>query len=342
MYEEGGSAGRNKRQIFETPQAGVGGWAAVHGVSPTNDRLCEGQQRRPSTRSRRNSAFDSFVPAWQPGKMKRLPLLILTLLGSCGVAAAAEPPVCGYQIRRTYPHDPQAFTQGLLYRDGFLFESTGLEGRSTIRKVRLENGTVVKRIALPPSLFGEGIADWGDEILSLTWRHGTGFRWNIGTFQRTGQFSYRGEGWGLTQDGKNVILSDGSAKLRFLDPLTMRERRSVTVSTDGKPVLNLNELEWVGGEILANVWQTDRIARIDPVSGNVKAWIDLSGLRRLVGAHRSDDVLNGIAYDREGGRLFVTGKNWPKLFEVTLVNGTENSSTSPPCPSLGTTKRTHR
>lgn len=267
--------------------------------------------------------------------MKYLSPLLLLALGSCAAAATAKPPVCGYQVKRVYPHDRQAFTQGLLYRDGFLFESTGLEGRSTIRKVHLDSGAVVAQIPLAPDLFGEGLADWGGELLSLTWRHGIGFRWNMATLRSSGQFSYRGEGWGLTHDGARMILSDGSDQLRFLDPATMRERGSVAVKAHNEPVRNLNELEWVKGEVLANVWQTDLIARIDPASGDVKAWIDLTGLRRLAGASGPDDVLNGIAYDMRGDRLFVTGKNWPKLFEIKLVASKRASGANVSCPPLG-------
>lgn len=256
----------------------------------------------------------SLMPA-----MRRPALLSIALaLAPIATPATAELPVAGYEVVKTYPHDPHAFTQGLFYRDGHLFESTGLEGQSTIRKVRIEDGAVVKSVALPPTLFGEGIVDWKEEIVSVTWRDGIGFRWDRETFARTGEFRYDGEGWGLTQDGSNLILSDGTAWLRFLYPATMTTVRRVEVTAEGEPVANLNELEWVDGEIFANVWMTDRIARIDPASGHVTGWIDLAGLGTISGRCGVEDVLNGIAYDSERDRLFVTGKNWPRLFEIDL------------------------
>ena len=242
------------------------------------------------------------------------PLLFFAL----ATPVPAAVPVQSYQVQRTYPHDPGAFTQGLFIRDGILYESTGQEGESTVRKVRLEDGKVLQSVSLPPSQFGEGSTDWGKEIISLTWRSGVGYRWDRATLKPLGSFRYPGEGWGLTQDGRNLILSDGTATLRFLDPATFKERRRVRVTANGKPVTQINELEWVKGEILANIWQTDLIARIDPQSGAVKGWIDLSGLNRLAGGDSVDNVLNGIAYDAKNDRLFVTGKRWSKLFEIKL------------------------
>lgn len=224
----------------------------------------------------------------------------------------------GVRVVRSYPHDPAAFTQGLIYRDGKLYESTGLEGASTIREVRLEDGKVLRSVALPASLFGEGIVDWKRELISITWRSGIGFRWDRASFRKLGEFRYPGEGWGLTRNRREIIMSDGTAVLRFLDPVTLAERRRLTVVEDGLPLINLNELEWVKGEILANVWLTDTIARIDPRTGRVKGRIDLSALRP--GAGRGDDeVLNGIAYDAARDRLFVTGKLWPRLYEIKLA-----------------------
>ena len=245
--------------------------------------------------------------------------LVAATLYFAAPAPAATLPTCGYEVLQTYPHDPQAFTQGLLYRDGDLFESTGLEGRSTVRRVRIKDGLVLKQVALPSTLFGEGLAEWKQELVSVTWRSGKGFRWDANTLRKTGEFSYPGEGWGLTQDGKHLILSDGTATLRFLEPQTMREVKRLPVSAGGRPVPNLNELEWVNGEIFANVWLTDLIVRIDPGTGNVKSVINLSGLRTGIGVNNRDHVLNGIAYDRKGNRLFVTGKNWPKLFQIRLT-----------------------
>lgn len=244
---------------------------------------------------------------------------LLFLLALVAAPAAAELPVQGYEIAATYPHDPGAFTQGLFFRDGYLFESTGLIGRSTVRKVRLEDGQVLHAVRLPGRLFGEGITDWGDEIVGVTWQDQVGYRLDMATMTAKGRFTYSGEGWGLAQDGKAIILSDGTPILRFLDPVTMRETRRVHITAEGVPVDKLNELEWVKDELLANIWQSNRIARIDPETGEVKSWIDLSGLDRLAGKSGPNDVLNGIAYDAAGDRLFVTGKLWPKLFEIRLT-----------------------
>lgn len=249
----------------------------------------------------------------------RVPLLLLALLlGGCSPSLAQETPVYGYRIVRAYPHDPAAFTQGLFWRHGRLYESTGLHGRSTIREVRLEDGKVLRSVSLPPHHFGEGIVDRGDEIVSLTWQDQIGFRWRLSDFAQLGSFRYAGEGWGLTRDRTAIYMSDGTAQLRVLDPATLRERRRIEVTDRGRPVTSLNELEYVKGEILANVWMTSRIARIDPATGRVKGWIELDGLVRDTAAGE-DGVLNGIAYDAAGDRLFVTGKNWSRLYEIDLV-----------------------
>lgn len=218
-----------------------------------------------------------------------------------------------------YPHDPRAFTQGLFFLDGALFESTGLEGQSTIRRVNIDDGRVLQQVSIPRTMFGEGIVNWGDQIISITWQDGVGFRWDRATFRQLGTWRYRGEGWGLTQDGQNIIMSDGTPQLRFLDPATLTERRRVTVTDNGQPVGELNELEWVNGEVFANVFQTPRIARIDPASGRVTGWIDLSAITAQMRNAPGADVLNGIAYDAATDRLFVTGKNWPRLYEIDLV-----------------------
>lgn len=227
-------------------------------------------------------------------------------------------PVFGYQIVRSYPHDSGAFTQGLVYLDGHLYEGTGLNGRSSIRKVRLETGEVLQIQNLDAQYFGEGIAVWRDALIQLTWQSGVGFVYDRATFKRTKTFTYRGEGWGLTHDGKRLIMSDGTPWLRFLDPVSLQEVGKLQVKDAGAPVDDINELEFVKGEIYANVWNTDRIARIAPATGRVTGWIDLKG---LLGARESAaaDVLNGIAYDAAGDRLFVTGKLWPRLFEITPV-----------------------
>lgn len=245
----------------------------------------------------------------------------------CGLAAlplrggAAPPiPVYTYQVVHAFPHDVGAFTQGLFYAGGALYESTGLQGQSTVRKVRLETGEVLRKVDLPADVFGEGIAAWGNRIIALTWQSQVGFVLDLQSFAITQRFSYTGEGWGLTHDTRQLIMSDGSNELRFLDPQTLREVRRLAITADGRPVGRLNELEWVEGEIFANIWQTDRIARIDPKTGRVTAWIDLGGLLPL--PYRIPDytdVLNGIAYDAKGRRLFVTGKRWPKVFEIRLV-----------------------
>lgn len=243
----------------------------------------------------------------------------LLLAGAFALPAAAEVPVQGYEVVRDYPHDPKAFTEGLFYRDGRMFESTG-QNPASIREVRLEDGAVLRQRIIDPAYFGEGIIDIGDKIISLTWRNQLGFVWNRDDFAPVSAFSYPGEGWALTRDDRRIIMSDGTAELRFLDPATLRETGRITVTADGVPVRNLNELEWVEGEIYANIWLTDRIARIDPETGKVLAWIDLTGLLALTpDMDPNDDVLNGIAWDSDGKRLFVTGKNWPKLFEIKLT-----------------------
>lgn len=233
--------------------------------------------------------------------------------------AAGTAPVAGYQIVHIFPHDPQAFTQGLVFLDGALYEGTGLRGRSTIRKVRLENGEVLQVQKLDARYFGEGIAVMGNRLFELTYESEVGFIYDRATFRRTGTFTYRGEGWGLTHDGARLIMSDGTAFLRFLDPGTLKQTGRIQVRDGQTPVEHLNELEYVKGEVLANVWQTDRIARISPKTGEVTGWIDLKGLLNPREAAQGVDVLNGIAYDAAADRLFVTGKLWPKLFEIKIV-----------------------
>lgn len=241
--------------------------------------------------------------------------LWLTLLACFAVPAQADTP---WTLVRSYPHDPSAFTQGLFFHEGALYESTGLEGRSEIRKVALKSGKVIERRAIPPPYFGEGIVNWKDRLVSVTWRHRQGFVWNLNDFSPISRFRYEGEGWGLTQDGRNIIMSDGTAQLRFLDPETLAETRRITVSFNGQPIDRLNELEYVRGEIWANIWYDSRIARIDPVSGNVIDWIDLGPLLKASGATADEAVANGIAYDPKADRIFVTGKYWAKLFEIRV------------------------
>jgi glutamine cyclotransferase len=227
-------------------------------------------------------------------------------------------PTFGYQIVRVYPHDREAFTQGLQFVDGALYEGTGLNGRSSIRKVELETGKVLQRRSVSDEHFGEGITVWKSDLIELTWQSHVAFVYDRTTFEPKKRFSYPGEGWGMTQDGVNLIMSDGSDELRVLDPVTFAEKRRIKVTAAGAPLRNLNELEYVKGEIFANIWQTDYVARIAPDTGKVSGYIDLRGL--LTPAERAKtDVLNGIAYDEKQDRLFVTGKLWPKLFEIKIV-----------------------
>jgi glutamine cyclotransferase len=232
-------------------------------------------------------------------------------------------PIFTYRILNTYPHDPAAFTEGLVFYDGFLYEGTGLVGHSGLRRVDLETGEVLQSVPLAVPYFGEGIALLEGQILQLTWKSHVGFVYDRETFKRMRTFTYLTEGWGLTTDGERWIMSDGSATLHFLDRQTLREVSSVQVTDGSGPVAKLNELEYVKGEVLANVWQTDRITRIDPASGRVTGWIDLAGIVHTVVVTSKVDVLNGIAYDAENDRLFVTGKLWPWLFEIELVPSPE-------------------
>src|SRR5215475_2012243 len=225
----------------------------------------------------------------------------------------------GYRVVKTYPHDRTAFTQGLEYRDGFLYEGTGMIGRSSVRKVDLATGKVLQTFDVPRPFFGEGITVLNNQILELTWVSQTGFVYDKSNLRVLRSFNYPGEGWGLTNDGKQIYMSDGSAQIRIWDPTTLKEVRRITVKDGNEPVNELNELAFVRGEILAYVWQTDRIARISPVDGKVLGWIDLSGILPRSERTNSDAVLNGIAYDAPTDRLFVTGKLWPKIFEIKIV-----------------------
>jgi glutaminyl-peptide cyclotransferase len=241
------------------------------------------------------------------------------LVQSSGAEIKKNTPQYTFKIVRTFPHDSNAFTQGLEYHDGFLYESTGLEGRSSLRKVRLETGDVLQHIDLPSKYFAEGITIFKDQIVQLTWQSHAGFVYDLSDFRLLRQFSYPGEGWGLANDGREIFMSDGTSQLRVLDPTSLEEKRRFTVHDGNKPIHELNELEWVEGEIFANIWQTDRIARISPKTGEVLGWIDLAGLLSPIYQLPQGAVLNGIAYDPEHKRLFVTGKLWPKIFEIQIV-----------------------
>jgi glutamine cyclotransferase len=224
----------------------------------------------------------------------------------------------GYEIVNIWPHDPGAFTQGLVFLDGKMIESTGQVGRSTLRNVEIQTGRILKKLDIPAPYFAEGIALLNNKIYQLTWEDQLGFIYDAQSFEKLGEFKYNGEGWGLTTDGRSLILSDGSDRIRFLDPDSFQVTRTIAVTDAKVPVKELNELEFINGEIYANVWHDDRIAVINPQTGRVTAWIDLTGLLQPGDVQDDEAVLNGIAYDQSTGRLFVTGKLWPKLFEIKI------------------------
>lgn len=245
---------------------------------------------------------------------------LLSLIAGGVVWALAQsrtPRVYGCQVLNAHPHDANAYTQGLVFEDGFLYEGTGKYGQSQLRKVELESGRVLQAQSLPRNLFGEGITILDDRIYQLTWREGTAIVYDKDSLRELQRFRYDGEGWGLTHDGTHLIMSDGTATLRFVDPKTFRVVKQLLVRSQGRRVDKLNELEFIGGEIFANIWYKDYVARISPGSGEVTGWIDM---RQLWPVRRDREaVLNGIAYDAKDDRLFVTGKNWPKLYEIRLV-----------------------
>jgi glutamine cyclotransferase len=224
-----------------------------------------------------------------------------------------------FEVVRSYPHDPRAFTQGLVFENGALYESTGLNGRSSLRKVDLASGNVLMKVDVGQQYFAEGVTIFRGKVFQLTWKAGKGFIYDPATFEKTGEFAYTGEGWGLTHDDHSLIMSDGSSALRFINPDNFTVEQTIKVTANGQPVEKLNELEYVDGEIFANIWETDKIARIDPHSGKVVGSIDLTGLLPESDRTPETDVLNGIAYDAATGRLFLTGKLWPKVFEVKLL-----------------------
>lgn len=261
------------------------------------------------------------------GAARPATLLTVAMISFCGCKGgdggdtvpppAATAPVATATVIRSFPHDTSAFTQGLLWHDGTLYESTGRNGLSTLRQVQLETGKVLKQVKVPEQFFAEGLALFNGKLYQLTWQAQSGFIYDLADFRETGTFQYTGEGWGLTTDGKSLILSDGSSELRWLDPATFREQRNVTVMDGSEYINELNELEWVKGEVWANVWHKNQIARIDPQTGKVKGWIDLTGILTPPPAD-PEAVLNGIAYDEADNRLFVTGKLWPALFEISV------------------------
>ena len=269
-----------------------------------------------------------------PSLMQNVAFIVVFCALTVLVPARAAVPVYDVEVVHTYPHDPAAFTEGLFYLNGFLYESTGLEQHSSIRKVRIDTGQVVQKLDIPAQYFGEGIVNWKGHLVSLTWQSHVGFVFDLATFKLQRQFDYPGEGWALTQDGRQIIMSDGTSELRFFNPETLKETNRLQVTLDGKPLHNVNELEWVKGEIYANVWQTNWIVRIDPRSGQVAGLINVAGILGP-GDHVNgpDAVLNGIAYDAKRDRLFVTGKNWPKLFEIRLRPRSATATVLPRAPA---------
>lgn len=255
-------------------------------------------------------------------------ILAITALAAAAVLVAQAPPAkkttaavptYGYKVVNVYPHDRGAFTEGLEFHDGFLYESTGLNRRSSLRKVKLETGAVVQSIALPNEYFGEGIAILGDEIAQLTYQTEVGFVYSLKDFKLLRQFKYKGEGWAFTHTPTTLYMDDGTDEIRLWDPKTFVERKRIKVHEGTKSINNINELEYVEGELWANIWQTDRIARISPTTGAILGWIDMSGLLSPMHRNGTEDVLNGIAYDAARKRIFVTGKFWPNVFEVKIV-----------------------
>jgi glutamine cyclotransferase len=249
--------------------------------------------------------------------------LVLLFLIACspfltGQAPPKAAPAYTFAVVRVFPHDPTAYTQGLTYRDGFLYEGTGRNGQSSLRKVRLDTGEVIQHVDLGPEFFGEGITIIKDKVFQVTWKSGAGFVYDLNSFHLLRNFSYSGEGWGLATDGRELFLSDGTSEIRILNPETFQEKRRLRVHDGATPVDQLNELEFVGGQIFANVWHSNRIARISPQTGDVVGWIDLTGLLSPIYRLEPEAVLNGIAYDPNRKRLFVTGKLWPNIFEIRL------------------------
>ena len=248
--------------------------------------------------------------------------LLLPALTIAQTSTKSQPqrvPEYTYKVVRDFPHDPSAFLQGLVYHNGFFYEGTGRHGESSLRKVRMETGEVLQRVDLPREYFGEGITIFNNKVVQITWQSQTGFVYNLSDFRVLRQFSYPGEGWGLTTHGNEIYMSDGTPEIRVLDGNTFQEKRRIKVHDGATPIKELNELEYVEGELFANIWHTDRIARISPQTGKVLGWIDLTGLLGPMYRRDEEAVLNGIAYDPQKKRLFVTGKLWPKIFEIQIM-----------------------
>src|SRR6266850_2547823 len=249
--------------------------------------------------------------------------------GTAGAAASAAP-VFGYRVVATYPHSTDSYTEGFFYLDGIFYESIGIKGRSAVMAIAPETGRTLLRHDLPPEYFGEGIVGWGSNVCQWTWKSHVGFVYDRFTLRVVKQFRYSGEGWGMTRTVKELITSDGTATLRFRDPETFRETRHIVVRDGNKVIDQLNELEFIKGEIYANVWHSDRIARISPRDGSVIAWIDLTGLLPDEQRKDAESVLNGIAYDAEHDRIFVTGKRWPTVFEIEVVRRSKKTIIAEP------------
>jgi glutamine cyclotransferase len=282
-----------------------------------------------SAKKRRANPRGASVPAPKKAVKFRLYLIVLAALAALvafGIgllvfqAPDHETPVLGHRVVARFPHDPEAFAQGLLFHDGHLYESTGLRGRSSLRKVEIETGRVLRRADLEDRYFGEGLVLWKDRLIQLTYTSGKAFVYDLDSFEKIGEFEYEGEGWGITHDGRELIMSDGSSVLTFRNPDSFEPTRRLRVRDGRLPVSRLNELEHINGHVFANIWRTDRVAMIDPASGEVTAWVDFRGLLSETDrAGRDVDVLNGLAHDPESGRIFVTGKLWPALYEIDLV-----------------------
>jgi glutamine cyclotransferase len=238
---------------------------------------------------------------------------------STGDASAEETPVYSYEVVNTWPHDAEAYTQGLVFHEGALFESTGLYGSSSLRRVELKTGKVKKKVEISREYFAEGITILGDKLFQLTWQTQKGFVYDLKKLKPEAEFTYEGQGWGLTHDNQSLIMSDGTNRIRFLDPNSFQVQRTISVYENGQPLTEINELEFIKGEIYANIWKTDRIVRIDPTTGKINAWVDMTGLHHQGDNRVPENCLNGIAYDAEGDRLFVTGKRWAYMYEIRLV-----------------------